>query len=98
MRVLPNLLHHMGVSVLRVPGWEADDVIASIATDFAKSGDSSVIFSRDKVRARNSTDCMRRRPICGMVSGARTMGKQLVSGMPRTSWQRGDMADVFADV
>ena len=51
LQALPQLLQDMGFNTLRVPGWEADDVIASIASDHAALGGRSVIFSRDKVRA-----------------------------------------------
>jgi DNA polymerase-1 len=48
---LPRVLHNMGINTLRVPGWEADDIIASLVQDITDQGHTTLIFSSDKVGA-----------------------------------------------
>jgi DNA polymerase-1 len=43
-----EILRAMGVACVEVPDWEADDVLATIATVVAAAGSSSVIVSSDK--------------------------------------------------
>lgn len=50
MKELPGLLHNMGFNVLSVPGFEADDVIATLCMQLGERGRCATIFSRDKAR------------------------------------------------
>jgi 5'-3' exonuclease len=49
LQQLPPVLKSMGVNVLCLPDVEADDVIATLATDFASRENLVSIFSADKV-------------------------------------------------
>lgn len=51
-------LHAMGVSVLCIPGVEADDVIATIATQNCKKSDSTRIITSDKDLMQLVSDCV----------------------------------------
>ena len=51
-------LHAMGVSVLCIPGVEADDVIATIATQNCKSTNATRIITSDKDLMQLVSDCV----------------------------------------
>jgi DNA polymerase I len=43
-----SLLPHLGIPVLSLPGFEADDIMGSLAVALASTGDSAIIVSTDR--------------------------------------------------
>ncbi|MDR1564662.1 MAG: DNA polymerase I [Oscillospiraceae bacterium] len=58
MPILQELLEYMGYPILKLEGWEADDILGTLAEMCCKSGDECIIATGDRDTLQLVSDCV----------------------------------------